>query len=333
MVKMYTPALIERGSKVNAIKSTIITTLLCVTPFASAWDLDFGSANSFNLFVEDTASLYVADSESRVAANTLTSNGFDIGACLHAGYANDVNTDCSFASAGVEESYYASNFTETNYANTYTGVKQVDAEFFTDAFAKLRSLSTQLSQLTNSFEFTNSGSLLVPDTTSLLNEKGFFVTSLSAQTLSDAWELNASALANNYLVVNVDLAGASHINGLNLIGANANQIIYNFYNAGNITFDWGNIEANILAPNATFTHNSGLLTGRVMVQNFMTNENGGAQLNYIGDFQPTASNKTPEKEVSAPATASLMVLAGFIVMMRRVRKTRTSLSILHTASN
>lgn len=300
--------------------------LLVLLSFTSAhaWDLDFGEANSFNLFVKNTANLYVSDAESRVAANSLLSNGYDIGACLNNQYANAGTTDCSFAQGGVGASLYAQQFVEQNFANTYTGANQVNESFFSDSFSHLSALSENLSKLTSDLSLNNQwGDLVVPDTSSLLNERGFFVTNITLNELQSAWQLNASGLAQGQqLVVNVDAQGASNLNGLNLFGAGANQIVYNFYNAENLTFDWGNMEGTILAVNADFTHNQGLLTGRVITESYTTNPNGGTQLNYVGDFVPQGTEvNDSQTDVMAPPVFIILSLGCLFIFLRGQRRT------------
>lgn len=292
----------------------------CVSTTAQAWDLNFGEANSFNLFVKKTATLNVSDSESRVAANTLISSGYDIGACLHNEYASASWSNCDFASQGIGQSVYAEQFLAQNSANTYTGIAQVSGSFFTDSFQHLTTLSDNLSKLADDVSLNNQwGDLVVSDTSSLVDERGFFVTSTTLSELKSAWRLNAMNLQDGQtLVVNVDAKGKSKINGLNLVGAGANQIIYNFYNAENLTFEWGNIEGSILAANANFTHKQGLITGRLIAESYTTNPHGGTQLNYVGDFTPVGvPDSTPPTDVSAPYVLAIVALSVSLLLMRR----------------
>lgn len=314
---------------------------------ASAVIIDLGPATGYNVFVKENFTQPGADSQGKIAVGGDANIGqYDVG----------VNYDKSYGSSGIpfwqNQSGYADvlvvggNLKTTGWGNikgnaivggtvsdasghsakgTITKATPID---FNNAFEYLTKLSGDLDALSanTSVDFKYNNWLLLNPTPGLASD-GVAVVDITGSMLKNATDLSAPLLGqNNTLVVNVSGKNI-HFDSLNY-GARENlaalnlspsHILYNFFEAENITFDYGGFYGNILAPNANFIFQSGDLSGQVIAKSWAGN--WGAQANlWNGFFVPPVVPEPPKVSVAEPAPFYLLLVGLFFILgIRRIR--------------
>lgn len=137
------------------------------------------------------------------------------------------------------------------------------------------------------------------------------VFNISADQLASANTFTINLPSGTTAVVNVSGQNASFKNaGFNLQGGiDKSKVLLNFAQAKTLEMSGIGLNANILAPQADFKFNNGLITGQIAVQSFT----GGGQVN-LGKFNGT----TPVPE---PASMAALVIGG-IGLLRKRRLTK-----------
>jgi choice-of-anchor A domain-containing protein len=208
--------------------------------------------------------------------------------------------------------HYGSNSGHFNLNSGSTAVQGAFSYALSDFLDPLNQLSTQLKGLTanSNVALGNSKATFnaAPDAS------GLAVFSLTGTELQNDLINNSLAFNQNgakTIVVNVN-GDFTEPNSANWNGPALTDVIFNFYNASNVTL--GNWEGAILAPNAMLKNVSGALEEFVYANSFQSN---GEVHNFDFDAPlPSASVKAPE-----PLTLS-MFGAGILgaAAMRRRRK-------------
>ena len=324
-----------------------IASLLLAAPFiasqASALTIDLGPATGYNLFVKENFNQPGADSHGKIAVGGNANIGsFDVA----------VNHDPDYYHSGpqlwTDPNVYddvlvvGGNLTSTGWGNikgnaivggqvtpgsnpnTAKGsISHGNPIDFDAAFAYFDDLSTELAGLGNSgsvnFLYNNWLQLGGSSDTDL------YVANITGNMLHSATDLTAPGLvATDTLVINVsgkniqfdslNYGIREHFAALDLSPSN---ILYNFYEAEQLTFNYGGFWGNILAPNADFTIHSGDFSGQVIVKSWTGG--WGAQPNlWDGFFNPynPPSAEVPEAKGWA---LSLLGLIGLVLLRRRQR--------------
>jgi choice-of-anchor A domain-containing protein len=329
-------------------KVLLIVVSLVLASQASAVIIDLGPATGYNVFVKENFTQPGADSQGKIAVGGNANIGqYDVG----------VNYDKNYASSGIpfwqNQSGYAdvlvvggdlktsgwgnikgnaivggtvSDATGHSVEGTLTQAAPID---FNNAFDYLTKLSGDLNALTanTSVDFKYNNWLLLNPNPDLASD-GVAVVDITGSMLQNATDLSAPLLGvDSTLVVNVS-GKDIHFDSLNY-GARENlaalnlspsHILYNFFEAENITFDYGGFYGNILAPNANFIFQSGDLSGQVIAKSWTGN--WGAQANlWNGFFVPPVANEPPKVAVSEPPPFYL-VLIGMLIIFG-IRRTRS----------
>ncbi len=179
---------------------------------------------------------------------------------------------------------------------------------------ELRSLSKNLASLTPNGKTTveSWGGIDLTGSNSQLN-----VFNLDGSALSKTNNFTISSNSGSTVVVNVSGTTVSLQNfGFNISGTNTQNILYNFYEATNLTASGIGIEGSILAPLANFTFNNGHVDGNVVVASLTGN---GESHNYL--FQgnlPSTQNTGQPKKVPEPANlVGLGLIAAILGLSRR----------------
>lgn len=313
----------------------------------SAISIDLGPATGYNVFVKENFTQPGADSQGKIAVGGNANIGqYDVG----------VNYDKNYASSGIpfwkSQVGYADvlvvggNLKTSGWGNikgnaivggtvsdasghsaqgTITKANPID---FNSAFNYLTKLSGDLDALSanTSVDFKYNNWLLLNPNAGLASD-GVAVVDITGSMLKSATDLSAPLLGqNNTLIVNVSGKNI-HFDSLNYgarenlaaLNLSSSHILYNFFEAENITFDYGGFYGNILAPNANFIFQSGDLSGQVIAKSWTGN--WGAQANlWDGFFVPPFTPEPPKVSVAEPAPFYLLLIGLlFIVAMRRIR--------------
>ncbi|WP_339376021.1 choice-of-anchor A family protein [Calothrix sp. NIES-2098] len=147
---------------------------------------------------------------------------------------------------------------------------------FNAAGAELRSLSQYLAGLTPTGNTTvqSWGGINLNGSSTAFN-----VFNLSGADVSKTNYFEIKGDTNSTVVVNISGTNVSLQNfGFNIIGTNKQKVIYNFYEATNLTASGISIEGSILAPLANFNFNNGQVNGNVVVASLTGN---GESHNYL----------------------------------------------------
>ena len=290
-----------------------------------AWDLDLGDAAKFNLFVQQNGTLATADSQGKIAIGGEASiDDFEVGVMqgsqggntvLHVGgnltVAGSQNIKGDAEVAGIVT---VSGGDPLIYGGQFKTGKSID---FAATFAHLLQLSERLTQVAIKGTAQSEWSELRLSGNDVIDSNGFFVADVSGHDFVNATMLKGDFAATDTVVLNV---GGTDIDldSLDLawdFRPPHGQIIYNFYEATNISMDIGAIKGVLLAPKADFSFTQGLITGTVIAKSFSSDAD--AQLNFTSSFVPVTS-KVPVTEVPAPSTL-LLLLGALMVLIRRQR--------------
>ena len=159
--------------------------------------------------------------------------------------------------------------------------------------------------------------------------KRLYIFSVSANQLTSGYTyLDFAGTGSATIIVNVNgsiAAGSSIVNG-GLQGTNGSNVLFNFYNAAQITVS--SFNASVLAPFATVYGNPGEFAGTLVAENFVGGVSASefhADDEFSGTLPidpnlnapPAGSIPTPAPE---PATANLFI-GGNISRNRSLRFT------------
>jgi choice-of-anchor A domain-containing protein len=128
------------------------------------------------------------------------------------------------------------------------------------------------------------------------------------------------------VLINVDGTADHFSGGLNIIGGDASQVLWNFSDATTLSFSGIGMLGSVLAPNADYQGGSGVLTGQLIVKDF-TDKLGATQINSGKNFVGDLLNITPGSptdlvdSVPEPAAWALMI-AGFGLVGVSLRRRR-----------
>lgn len=321
--------------------------LLVALPFmaasANALTIDLGPATGYNVFVKENFTQPGADSHGKIAVGGNANIGaFDVGVNHDPDYYHsgpqlwtdpNVYDDVLVVGGDLTSSGWGNikgnaivggQLTPGSNPNTAKGsISYGNPIDFDAAFDYFGQLSGDLAGLgnTGSINFLYNNWLQLGGS----SDADLYVANISGSMLHNATDLTAPGLvASDTLVINVsgkniqfdslNYGIREHFAALDLSPSN---ILYNFYEAEQLTFNYGGFWGNILAPNADFTFNSGDLSGQVIVKSWTGG--WGAQANlWDGFFNPhnPPSAEVPEAKGWA---LSLLGLIGLVLLRRRQR--------------
>ncbi|BAY92558.1 MULTISPECIES: choice-of-anchor A family protein [unclassified Tolypothrix] len=174
---------------------------------------------------------------------------------------------------------------------------------FNAAAAELRSLSQSLASLTPTGKTTvqSWGAINLAASGSAFN-----VFNLSGADVSKTNYFEIKADANATVVINISGTNVSMQNfGFNIIGTDKQKVIYNFYEATNLTASGIGIQGSILAPLANFNFNNGQVNGNVIVGSLTGN---GESHNYLFNGNLYTPPTTPSQPKRVPEPTPLVGL-------------------------
>lgn len=322
---------------VSAVLALVIATQ------ASAISIDLGPATGYNLFIKENFTQPGADSQGKIAIGGNANIGqYDVGVNYEPGTWRDGKQFWTESGKYSDVLVVGGDLTTTQWAwgnikgnlvlgGTLTAGSSKNAVLgsttkatpidFNSAFEHFNALSQTLAGQTNTggLEFKYNNWLILDGASS----NDIYVTNITGQMLANATDLTANGLdRNDTLIINVsgkninfDSLNYGKRESFDALDMSASNILYNFFEAENITFS-GGIKGNILAPNANFTFLQGDLSGQVIAKSWTGG--WGAQANlWDGFFVPpdvTEPSTPPFVNVSEPSTL-LMLFSGLLALV------------------
>jgi choice-of-anchor A domain-containing protein len=331
---------------VSAILALVISTN------TSAISIDLGPATGYNLFIKENFTQPGADSQGKIAIGGNANIGqYDVGVNYEPGTWRDglqfwtepgKYSDVLVVGGDLTTTQWAwgnikgnlvlgGELTAGSSKNAVLGKTTKGAPIdFNTAFEQFNDLSQELASQSNTggldFKYNN---WLVLDGTS---SNDIYVANITGQMLANATDLTATGLdRNDTLIINVsgkninfDSLNYGKRESFDALDMSASNILYNFFEAENITFS-GGIKGNILAPNANFTFLQGDLSGQVIAKSWTGG--WGAQANlWDGFFVPPVDlppTPTTPPTVDVPEPSSVLLLLCGLLALVIVRRTRT----------
>ncbi|QMS90157.1 choice-of-anchor A family protein [Nostoc edaphicum CCNP1411] len=310
----------------------VVTLALGFSARANAVEL--GAASDYNVFVLGDISQQYTDIEGKLAAGGNVNFVGGLGSRLSGNSGNVVvaGQNLSLSNGQVYHGnavYGGSANVSGNVGFPQGTLSQGNPIDFDAAGEELRSLSEYLATLTPTGNTT-----VQPWGAINLSGSGtaFNVFNLAGSDVSKTNYFEIKGDANSTIVVNISGKDVSLQNfGFNIIGTNKQKVIYNFYEATNLTASGIGIEGSILAPLANFNFNNGQVNGNVVVASLTGN---GESHNYLfnGDLpdvptkyytQPPTPAPTPT-QVPEPANLPGLGLIGVAFGLFRYKRNQTT---------
>ncbi|MBG1263212.1 choice-of-anchor A family protein [Nostoc commune] len=316
----------------------VVTLALGFSARANAVEL--GAASDYNVFVLGNISQKYTDIEGKLAAGGNVDFVGGLGSRLSGNSGNVVvaGQNLSLSNGQVYHGnavYGGSANVSGNVGFPQGTLSKSNPIDFDAAGEELRSLSEYLATLTPTGNTT-----VQPWGAINLSGSGtaFNVFNLAGSSVSKTNYFEIKGDANSTIVVNISGKDVSLQNfGFNIIGTNKQKVIYNFYEATNLTASGIGIEGSILAPLANFNFNNGQVNGNVVVASLTGN---GESHNYLfnGDLpdvptkyytQPPTPAPTPT-QVPEPANLPGLGLIGVAFGLFRYKRNQTTGAMLQS---
>lgn len=279
---------------------------------------ELGKASEYNVFVLENIAQQYTDIEGKLAAGGDVNFFGGIGDRLPANSGNVVVAGRDFNFAGGQvfngNAVYGRNANvaaNTGIPNgTLTKGNPIN---FQVAGNELKALSQYLASLTptGTTNIQPGGGINLIGSGQTLN-----IFNLSGADLSKTNNFEISADPNSTVVVNISGQDVSMQNfGFNIVGTNRTKVLYNFFEATNITANSVGIQGSILAPFADVIFNSGEINGNVIVKSLTGNGESHNNL-FQGDL-PDITRRKPEKPDTAtvPEPGIILGLGLFVGVM------------------
>ncbi|MEH2254866.1 choice-of-anchor A family protein [Nostoc sp.] len=257
----------------------VVTLALDLSARANAVEL--GAASDYNVFVLGDISQKYTDIEGKVAAGGNINFVGGLGSRL-SGNSGDVvvaGQNLTLSNGQVYHGnavYGGSANVSSNVGFPQGTLSKSNPIDFNEAGKELRGLSEYLATLTPTGNTT-----VQPWGAINLSGSGtaFNVFNLAGSSVSKTNYFEIKGDANSTIVVNISGKDVSLQNfGFNIISADKQKVIYNFYEATNLTASGIGIQGSILAPLANFNFNNGQINGNVVVASLTGN---GESHNYL----------------------------------------------------
>ncbi|MEQ9000247.1 MAG: choice-of-anchor A family protein [Coleofasciculus sp. B1-GNL1-01] len=299
--------------------SIAATMVLGISAQANA--IDLGIASDYNIFVLGDVNQSNTDSEGKVAigGNVKLSDfyaGMELPTDGNNGDVLIVGKNLVFQNGQVRgNAVYGETGELTNVTLEHGGTLRQDNPIdFAAASQELQALS----QFLGGLEATGQTEIAYGGITLTGSDEDQNVFHLNASDLSNASSFNFNVDSGSTTIVNISGDAASLQNfGFNFNGGidQRQNVIYNFYEARDLSASGIGIEGSILAPFAAFNFDNGQINGNLITASLT---GGGQSNNYLfnGDLPDPISETVPE-----PATlAGLGLVAALGVASRRKGK-------------
>ena len=327
------------------LKQVSAALALVISTQASAINIDLGPATSYNLFIKENFFQPGADSQGKIAIGGNANIGqYDVGVNYEPGTWRDGKQFWTQPGKYADVLVVGGNLTTTQWAwgnikgNLVLGgeltagsskkavlgktIKATPIDF-TAAFNQFSELSQELAGQSNTggLDFKYNNWLLLNGA----SDKDLYVANITGKMLASATDLTATGLdRNDTLIINVsgkdinfDSLNYGARDNFGALDMSASNILYNFFEAENITFS-GGIKGNILAPKANFTFLQGDLSGQVIAKSWTGG--WGAQTNlWDGFFVPPEVIEPPKPSIPPVATvpepsSGMLIFCGLLAL-------------------
>ncbi|MEH2262290.1 choice-of-anchor A family protein [Nostoc sp.] len=302
----------------------VVTLALGFSVKANAVEL--GAASDYNVFVLGDITQKYTDIEGKLAAGGNVNFVGGLGSRLSGNSGNVVVAGQNLTLSNGQ--VYHGNAVYGGSANvssnvgfpqgTLTKANPID---FNETGKELRGLSQYLATLTPTGKTTvqSWGGINLNGSSTAFN-----VFNLAGSDVSKTNYFEIKGDTNSTIVVNISGKDVSLKNfGFNILGTDKQKVIYNFYEATNITASGISILGSILAPLANFNFDNGQVNGNVIVASLTGN---GESHNYLfnGDLPdvPTKYYTKPPTHTQVPEPASLPALGLVAVVFGLFRNRR-----------
>jgi len=239
--------------------------------------IDFGAAEDFNLFVLEDLTQPSSDTQGKVAVgHDANLGGYSIGDQLPAnsGDVLIVGNNLTYTSGSVLNGnvVYGNSTNLPHNAVSISGtLSQGYPIDFAAAKTYLENLSTTLGAYTVNGTVTMQwGGLKLTGTDPFLN-----VFAVNGSDLSSANDFQINVPNGSVVLVNINGTNVSWMGGLTVNGTAIYNVLYNFYEATNLSISGIDIRGTILAPFADLNFPSGVVNGQVIVKSM----SGSGQFN------------------------------------------------------
>lgn len=297
---------------------------------ARANAVELGAASDYNVFVLGDISQKYTDIEGKLAAGGNVNFVGGLGSKLSGNSGNVVVAGQNLTLSNGQVYHGNAVYGGTANVSSNEGIPQgtlsksnpID---FNEAGKELRGLSQYLATLTPTGQTTvqSWGGINLSGSGTAFN-----VFNLAGSSVSKANSFGISGDANSTVVVNISGKDVSLQNfGFNIAGTDKQKVIYNFYEATNITASGISILGSILAPLANFNFNNGQVNGNVVVASLTGN---GESHNYLfnGDLPdvPTKYYTPPVIRTQVPEPANLPGLGLIAIVFGLFRHKRNQVT-------
>ncbi|MEH1938494.1 MAG: choice-of-anchor A family protein [Nostoc sp.] len=302
----------------------VVTLALGFSARANAVEL--GAASDYNVFVLGDISQKYTDIEGKLAAGGNVNFVGGLGSKLSNNSGNVVvaGQNLTLSNGQVNHGnavYGGSANVSSNEGFPQGTLSKSNPIDFNEAGKELRGLSQYLATLTPTGNTTVQpwGAINLSGSGTALN-----VFNVAGSSVSKTNNFQISGDANSTIVVNISGKDVSLQNfAFNIQGTDQQKVIYNFYEATNITASGISILGSILAPLANFNFNNGQVNGNVVVASLTGN---GESHNYLfnGDLPdlPTKYYTKPPTHTQVPEPANLPGLGLIAVVFGLFRHKR-----------
>ena len=310
--------------------SLLGTSIAQATPIS----MGLGDASKYNLITRGDALLIDADSQGTIAVGgNATINKYDVGTTTSGNPVLQVNGnlnasgDANIKGDAIVKGKY-NNVSESQWHEPIPKWRNLSNTGGIDikaTFDKLAQFSTALANLnTNTTSRISYTELFLTPQRDEAYLNNLFVADIHVDDLNALASINVNLFTNNdYVVFNVASNKNVELDTFDVMSElqNKQNLLFNFIDAESISFDSGNIHGSILAPNADFVFDKGLITGGVYVNSFTSNT--GAQLNFDGGFLGEIPNPSLVTTVSEPSGVFILFIGALALMVSR-KKTLTN---------
>ncbi|MHC5822446.1 MAG: choice-of-anchor A family protein [Nostoc sp.] len=308
----------------------VVTLALGFSARANAVEL--GAASDYNVFVLGDITQQYTDIEGKLAAGGNMNFIGGLGSKLSNNSGNVVvaGKNLTLSNGQVNHGnavYGGSANVSSNEGFPQGTLSKSNPIDFNEAGKELRGLSQYLATLTPTGKTTvqSWGGINLSGSGTALN-----VFNLAGSSVSKTNNFQISGDANSTIVVNISGKDVSLQNfGFDIQGTDKQKVIYNFYEATNITASGVGILGSILAPLANLNFNNGQVNGNVVVASLTGN---GESHNYLfnGDLPdlPTKYYTKPPTPTQVPEPANLPGLGLMAVVFGLFRHKRNQATCL-----
>jgi choice-of-anchor A domain-containing protein len=287
------------------------------------------TAADYNLFVLGDMAMQSSDVQGRVAVGgNATLSSYSVGGLVVGGHANLSNGSSSGQMIVADQAH--STFHSWSTSNLAPASTALPVNFSAEA-TRLDALTTTLANYapTGTVGTVPWGGQFTLNATS--GASGLNVFNISGAALASSNTFTIDLKPGQTVLINVSGTADTFTGGLNIVGGNASDVLWNFSDATTLSFSGIDMQGSVLAPNAAYLGGWGQLNGQLIVDSF-TDTRGSTQINtgsnFVGNLLSLDPNPphSPTAAVPEPAAWALMIL-GFGLVGATLRRRRGALRL------